>query len=58
MIHLESDNNRDVRGVLIIDPDNIIRIRAEFFYPRQNYSGLCFHVDRRREFRTGKFYGI
>lgn len=33
MIHLESDNNRDVRGVFIIDPDNIIR--AEFFYPQE-----------------------
>ena len=33
MIHLESDNNRDVRGVYIIDPDNIIR--AEFFYPQE-----------------------
>ena len=31
MIHLESDNNKDVRGVFIIDPDN--KIRAEFFYP-------------------------
>lgn len=31
MIHRESDNNRDVRGVFIIDPDNVIR--AEFFYP-------------------------
>lgn len=33
MIHLESDNNRDVRGVFIIDPDNIVR--AEFFYPME-----------------------
>jgi peroxiredoxin (alkyl hydroperoxide reductase subunit C) len=33
MIHLESDKNRDVRGVLIIDHDNIIR--AEFFYPME-----------------------
>jgi peroxiredoxin (alkyl hydroperoxide reductase subunit C) len=33
MIHLESDQNRDVRGVFIIDPDNIIR--AEFFYPQE-----------------------
>jgi peroxiredoxin 2/4 len=33
MIHLESDSNRDVRGVFIIDPDN--RIRAEFFYPQE-----------------------
>jgi peroxiredoxin 2/4 len=33
MIHLESDNNRDVRGVFIIDPDN--KIRAEFFYPME-----------------------
>ena len=33
MIHRESDNNRDVRGVFIIDPDNIIR--AEFFYPME-----------------------
>jgi peroxiredoxin (alkyl hydroperoxide reductase subunit C) len=33
MIHPESDNNRDVRGVFIIDPDNIIR--AEFFYPQE-----------------------
>ena len=33
MIHLESDNNRDVRGVFIIDADN--RIRAEFFYPME-----------------------
>ena len=31
MIHLESDSNRDVRGVFIIDHDN--KIRAEFFYP-------------------------
>jgi peroxiredoxin (alkyl hydroperoxide reductase subunit C) len=33
MIHLESDNNRDVRGVFIIDPDN--KIRAELFYPQE-----------------------
>ncbi|MFO7620185.1 MAG: peroxiredoxin [Bacteroidales bacterium] len=33
MIHLESDNNRDVRGVFIIDPDN--KIRAELFYPME-----------------------
>jgi peroxiredoxin (alkyl hydroperoxide reductase subunit C) len=33
MIHLESDNNRDVRGVFIIDPDN--KVRAEFFYPQE-----------------------
>lgn len=33
MIHHESDNNRDVRGVFIIDPDN--KIRAEFFYPQE-----------------------
>jgi len=33
MIHRESDNNRDVRGVFIIDPDNVIR--AEFFYPQE-----------------------
>ena len=33
MIHLESDKNRDVRGVFIIDNDNIIR--AEFFYPQE-----------------------
>lgn len=33
MIHPESDNNRDVRGVFIIDPDNLIR--AEFFYPQE-----------------------
>ncbi len=33
MIHLESDNNRDVRGVFIIDPDN--KIRAEYFYPQE-----------------------
>jgi peroxiredoxin (alkyl hydroperoxide reductase subunit C) len=33
MIHLESDTNRDVRGVFIIDPDN--KIRAEFFYPQE-----------------------
>lgn len=33
MIHLESDNNRDVRGVFIIDPDN--KIRSEYFYPQE-----------------------
>jgi peroxiredoxin 2/4 len=33
MIHLESDNNRDVRGVFILDPDN--KIRAELFYPQE-----------------------
>ncbi len=33
MIHLESDNSRDVRGVFIIDPDN--KVRAEFFYPQE-----------------------
>jgi len=33
MIHLESDNNKDVRGVFIVDPDN--KIRAEFFYPQE-----------------------
>ncbi len=33
MIHRETDNNRDVRGVFIIDPDN--KIRAEFFYPQE-----------------------
>jgi peroxiredoxin (alkyl hydroperoxide reductase subunit C) len=33
MIHSESDNNRDVRGVFIIDPDNLIR--AEYFYPQE-----------------------
>jgi peroxiredoxin (alkyl hydroperoxide reductase subunit C) len=33
MIHHESDNNRDVRGVFIIDPDN--KIRAEYFYPQE-----------------------
>jgi peroxiredoxin (alkyl hydroperoxide reductase subunit C) len=33
MIHLETDNNRDVRGVFIIDPDN--KIRAEYFYPQE-----------------------
>jgi peroxiredoxin (alkyl hydroperoxide reductase subunit C) len=33
MIHPESDNNRDVRGVFIIDTDN--KIRAEFFYPQE-----------------------
>lgn len=33
MLHPESDNTKDVRGVFIIDPDNIIR--AEFFYPQE-----------------------
>jgi peroxiredoxin (alkyl hydroperoxide reductase subunit C) len=33
MIHLETDNNKDVRGVFIIDPDN--KIRAEYFYPQE-----------------------
>ena len=33
MIHKESDNIKDVRGVFIIDPDN--KIRAEFFYPQE-----------------------
>jgi peroxiredoxin (alkyl hydroperoxide reductase subunit C) len=33
MIHAETDNNRDVRGVFIIDPDN--KIRAEYFYPQE-----------------------
>ncbi len=33
MIHLESDSNRDVRGVFIIDSDN--KIRAEYFYPQE-----------------------
>jgi len=33
MIHKESDNNKDVRGVFIIDPDN--KIKAEFFYPME-----------------------
>jgi peroxiredoxin (alkyl hydroperoxide reductase subunit C) len=33
MIHLESDSNRDVRGVFIIDPDD--KIRAEYFYPQE-----------------------
>jgi peroxiredoxin 2/4 len=33
MIHLETDNNRDVRGVFIIDPNN--KIRAEYFYPQE-----------------------
>jgi peroxiredoxin (alkyl hydroperoxide reductase subunit C) len=33
MIHLESENNRDVRGVFVIDPDN--KIRAEYFYPQE-----------------------
>lgn len=33
MIHRETDNSRDVRGVFIIDPDN--KIRAEFFYPQE-----------------------
>lgn len=31
MIHPETDNSKDVRGVFIIDPDNTIR--AIFFYP-------------------------
>jgi peroxiredoxin (alkyl hydroperoxide reductase subunit C) len=33
MIHRETDNSRDVRGVFIIDPDN--KIRAEYFYPQE-----------------------
>lgn len=33
MLHPESENTRDVRGVYIIDPDNIIR--AIFFYPQE-----------------------
>jgi len=33
MIHRESDNNRDVRGVFIIDPEN--KVRSEFFYPQE-----------------------
>jgi len=33
MLHPESDNTRDVRGVFIIDPDN--KISAEFFYPQE-----------------------
>jgi len=33
MIHRETDNSKDVRGVFIIDPDN--KIRAEFFYPQE-----------------------
>jgi len=33
MIHLETDNNKDVRGVFIIDPEN--KIRAEYFYPQE-----------------------
>jgi len=33
MIHAETDNNRDVRGVFIIDADN--KIRAEYFYPQE-----------------------
>jgi peroxiredoxin (alkyl hydroperoxide reductase subunit C) len=33
MIHLESENNKDVRGVFVIDPDN--KIRAEYFYPQE-----------------------
>lgn len=33
MIHMESDDSRDVRGVFIIDPDN--KIRAELFYPQE-----------------------
>ncbi len=31
MIHPETNSTKDVRGVFIIDPDNIIR--AEYFYP-------------------------
>ena len=31
MIHPESNTKRDVRGVFIIDPDNVIQ--AEYFYP-------------------------
>jgi peroxiredoxin 2/4 len=33
MLHPESDNSRDVRGVFIIDSENVIR--AEFFYPQE-----------------------
>ncbi len=33
MIHLESDNNRDVRGVFIIDTHD--KVRSEFFYPQE-----------------------
>ncbi len=33
MIHQESDNNKDVRGVFIIDPYD--KIRAEVFYPQE-----------------------
>lgn len=33
MLHPESDNSRDVRGVFIIDSENTIR--AEFFYPQE-----------------------
>ena len=33
MIHLESNNNRDVRGVFIVDPNN--KIRSEVFYPQE-----------------------
>jgi peroxiredoxin 2/4 len=33
MLHPESDNSRDVRGVFIIDSENLIR--AEFFYPQE-----------------------
>ena len=32
MIHAETNNTRDVRGVFIIDPDNIIQ--ASYFYPK------------------------
>lgn len=31
MIHPETNSTKDVRGVFIIDPDNVIR--AEYFYP-------------------------
>lgn len=33
MIHAETNSTRSVRGVFIIDPDNIIR--AMYFYPRE-----------------------
>ena len=33
MIHMESDNIRDVRGVFIIDPEN--KVRSELFYPQE-----------------------
>lgn len=33
MIHAESNSTRSVRGVFIIDPDNIIR--AMYFYPKE-----------------------